>query len=268
MLYSIIIINYKTKQLSANCIRDLLALPNFQKREIIVIDNDSNDGSVESLQSEFGHKIKLISNQENLGFAGANNQGAAIAQGKYLLFLNSDTIIKEDIFSTCLNIFQQHPEIGIISPRLLNTDGNHQTAAYGRFPTLGRLIKQSTKKDPSLDAEKEYSPVDWVSGCALMIRKELFEKIKGWDDNFFLYYEDIDLCCRTKQSGFLTVIANQSKITHLGGQSLNYSLKKRWYYFRSQDYYFKKHYGLLSKKTLQIIRLPYQLLIILRSLKR
>jgi len=172
MLYSIIIINYRTQQLTTECIKHIFAL-DFKESEIIVVDNASNDGSTEALQKEFGDKIKLIINPKNLGFAGANNQGAALAKGEFLLFLNSDTIVKEDIFNTCLNIFQQNKNIGILSPRLLMPNGNYQPAAFGYFPTLWRLITQKTKNDPVLDENKEFSLVDWVSGCALIIRKVL-----------------------------------------------------------------------------------------------
>lgn len=267
MIYSIIIINYKTQQLTKKCVEYILDL-NISNKEIIVIDNASNDGSVEALEKEFGDKIKLIVNQKNLGFAGANNQGATIAQGEFLLFLNSDTIVKGDILSPCLNIFQQNKNVGIISPRLLLPDDNYQPASFGHFPTLWRLITQKTKIDPILDENKEYNLVDWVSGCALMMRKELFTQLKGWDDNFFLYYEDIDLCKRARKLNYLSAVANKIVITHLGGQSLKHSLSKRWHYFRSQDYYFKKHQGVITLLILKLVRLPYKILIIIKSIKR
>jgi len=268
MSYSIIIINYKTCELIAACIKNLLDLPEATETEIIVIDNASNDGSVEFLQEKFGDRIKLIVNKSNLGFASANNQGAASAHGEFLLFLNSDTIIKEDIFSACSNIFQQNKNIGIISPRLLMSDNKYQPASFGNFPTLWRLITQKTKIDPVLDENKEYNLVDWVSGCALMIRKELFTQLKGWDDNFFLYYEDIDLCKRARKFDYLSAVANKITITHLGGQSLKHSLSKRWHYFRSQNYYFKKHYGSIAVLILKLVRLPYKLLILIKNHKR
>ena len=267
MLYSIIIINYRTRQLTTDCIKHIFAL-NFKESEIIVIDNASNDGSAEFLREKFGDKIKLIANQKNLGFAGGNNQGAAIAKGEFLLFLNSDTVVEKNIFQDCLEIFEQDNSVGIVSPRLLTASGENQKSAFGRFPDIFRLITQKTKIDPILDENKKYNTVDWVSGCALIIRRDLFERVKGWDDNFFLYYEDVDLCRRISNLGYLSAVANKTAISHLGGQSLKQSLGKRWQYFRSQDYYFRKHYGHIAVLILKLVRLPYKLIIIIKSVKK
>ncbi|MDD3285403.1 MAG: glycosyltransferase family 2 protein [Patescibacteria group bacterium] len=268
MIYSIIIINYKTKELTAECIQSLFKQIKTIKFEIIVIDNASGDGSVKFLQEKFGDTIKLITNENNLGFAGANNQGAALAKGDIFLFLNSDTIIEKNFFHDYSDILKQNKQIGIISPRLLTASGENQKSAFGRFPNIFRLITQKTKIDPILDENKKYNIVDWVSGCALIIRRDLFEQIKGWDEKFFLYYEDVDLCKRVKNCGYLSAVANKTTIIHLGGQSLAQSLKKHRHYFRSQDYYFRKHYGFITSLILKLARLPYELIIIIKSVKK
>lgn len=262
MLFSVIIINYKTQKLTGDCLDGLFALgkkngfwPN--DLEVIVIDNNSADGSAEGLQAKYGGKIKLIANQKNLGFAGANNQGAAIAQGDFLFFLNSDTIISTDILSDCLELFRQDESLGIISPRLLLPDGSYQQAAFGNFPKLKKLIfkRQQKKLEPKPDSS--YLAVDWVSGCALMIKREAFAALKGWDENFFLYFEDVDLCRRAWQQQYRVAVCLSTSLVHLGGQSLAPSLAKRQVYYHSQDYYFRKHHGRTQVALLKILRLPY-----------
>ncbi len=255
MIYSIIVINYKTPQLTINCIRSLFALPNKEEFEIIVIDNASEDGSVEAIRAEFSSKIQIIGNKRNLGFAGANNQGAALSQGSFLLFLNSDTIAHNDFLSQCLNLFKQNEKIGVVSPRLKLEDSQAQKNAFGLFPTLLRLITQATKKEQIIPEGTKVLKTDWVSGCALIIRRELFEKIGGWDDHFFLYFEDIDICKRAKQEGYEVVVNLESEITHLGGKSINLNSERKKYYYRAQDYYFEKWDGIMTKYIIQVIRL-------------
>lgn len=260
MSFSIIIINYKTPELTADCLRSLFKLDNSLIKEIIVIDNNSEDNSVSQLTAEFGDKIKIIENKNNRGFARANNQGAAQASGDLLLFLNSDTIISEDIFSSCLKIFQTEEKIGIISPLLKTEDNITQEDSYGSFPTLSRLIfKNRFKKTLDKERIEEYFPVDWVSGCALMIRKDLFDRLGAWDENFFLYFEDVDLCYRAKKLAYEVVLNPRTNITHLGGKSLQLNKKRKRYYYQAQNYYFKKCHGFLTQILMRILRLPLKI---------
>jgi GT2 family glycosyltransferase len=254
MTFSAIIINYKTPELTIACLKSLFTLPRPEEREIIVIDNHSEDGSVEMLRGEFGDKIQIIVNKKNLGFAGANNQGAALATGDYLLFLNSDTIATEDFLSECLSLFKQNEKIGIISPRLKLENNEYQKNAFGRFPTFWRLITQVTKKEQKIPTEAEILKTDWVSGCALMIRRELFKKVGGWDDHFFLYFEDVDICKRVKEERYETVVNLKTNITHLGGKSLSLNSERKKYYYEAQDYYFGKWYGLITKVIIKVLR--------------
>lgn len=250
---SIIIINYKTPKLTINCINSIFALNNNINKEIILIDNNSLDNSVNLIKKNFANKIKIIENNENLGFAKANNQGANISKGKYLLFLNSDTIIKKSFFKTCFNILE-YKNIGAVSPRLKNYDGSNQTKSFGFFPTPWNLLTQKTKLEPKINLNNKYQTFDWISGCSLMIKKETFKKIGGWDSNFFLYFEDVDLCYRLNKINKKSAIALQENIIHLGGSSLKINKEKKKIYYYSQDYYLKKHYNLIILHILKIIR--------------
>lgn len=252
MFFSIIIINYKTPQLTIQCINSILALPNPENKEIIVIDNASNDGSFHLLKKIFQNKIYIISNKINLGFSGANNQGAIVSRGDILLFLNSDTIIEEDIFNEINNLFKKNDKIGIISPLLLSINQKPQSFAFGFFPTIWKLIKRTNLKKINIQSHTETLTVDWVSGCAFAIRKSLLKELGGWDDNFFLYFEDIDLCKRAHEMGYKTLVALNIRIIHLGGKSLVENNTRKKYYYESQDYYFKKN-GKKYEKFLVII---------------
>lgn len=257
MKFSIIIINYQTPELTDQCLRSLEALPNQNEREIILIDNASPDNSVDYLESRWQNKITFIKNETNLGFAGANNQGARQAKGEYLLFLNSDTIINNDIFSRSEEIFNHHPNIAALSPRLKLETGQWQKSAFGKFPTIARLIRQSTKKDPAVAKDQELMTTDWISGCALIIRRADFIALNGWDENFFLYFEDVDLCRRLKKKKRQVAVDLKSSIIHLGGRSLDLKKNRRSFYFQSQDYYFAKHHGKLAKLIIQLLRFFY-----------
>ncbi len=257
MKFSIIIINYKTFELTKNCLESLFLLPGQENLEIIIIDNGSNDGSIEKLETEFASRVKIIKNKNNLGFAGANNQGAALASGEFLIFLNSDTIIKEDFLNVCADILNKNPKIGIISPRLKLPNGDNQKAAFGIFPTLINLLTQKTKNEQPIDEQANFLVSDWISGCALMISRELFQKISGWDDRFFLYYEDIDICKKASLQGYQAAVALKTSIIHFGGQSLKASPQKKKLYYKSQDYYFKKYYNPLICLLVKISRFIY-----------
>ncbi|HBA36727.1 TPA: hypothetical protein DCZ15_02510 [Candidatus Falkowbacteria bacterium] len=257
MKFSLIIINYKTPDLTADCLRGIFLWLSREEAEIILIDNASRDGSREKLQAEFGSQIKIIANEHNLGFAAANNQGAAVARGDYLLFLNSDTVIKENFWNTCARLLEDNKDIGLISPRLRLPSGEYQQAAFGKFPTLWRLLAQTTKKDQVISGGTDFYVSDWISGCALMIKKNVFQELDGWDDNFFLYYEDVDLCRRAYQKGYKSAVALNTNVIHLGGQSLTADPEKKKRYYASQDYYFQKHYSFLVGLIVKIARFFY-----------
>ena len=257
MLCSIIIINYNTKNLLRACLSSVLAY-NFNNAEIIVVDNNSQDESVEMLQSEFADKIKLIVNQTNFGFGAANNQAAKVAQSKYLFFLNSDTLMWEDILPRLFGFLETYQQVGIISPQLLLEDDTMQLYAYGKFPTISNSIFKRLNKIK--ETGEDYLPVDWVSGAALIIRRELFAKLSGFDEKFFMYFEDMDLCQRVKDAGYQVMVSKPDKLVHLGGKSLAQHAQRKRYYYQSQRYFYRKHYGRPREWLMRFLRLPYKTL--------
>ncbi len=143
---------------------------------------------------------------------------------------------------------------GIISPLLKTKSGACQPFTFGVFPTFLRLLSQNLKKKQNIPQEKNIIETDWVSGCALMIRKNLFKEIGGWDENYFLYYEDVDLCKRVKNKGHKIAVNLKTEITHLGGESFNEHKVQKKHYYTSQDYYFKKHHNFFVYLGIKITR--------------
>jgi len=260
MILSVIIVNHKTPELTSDCLASLSALPHPEDREIIVIDNASGDDSFELLQAQAPGRFKLLANQENLGFGGANNRGAKEASGRYLLFLNSDTIVRDDIFQEAARIFAENEKIGIISPRLEDEHGKNQADACGSFPTLASTVIKKLKKINEQSENNEMRSVDWVSGCALFIRQDLFSRLGGFDEDFFLYFEDVDLCRRVKNLGYEIIVTKKFCLTHLGGRSLKQSAARKRYYYRSQDIYFKKYRSKLEGLFPKLLRFPLALI--------
>ncbi|KKQ52588.1 hypothetical protein A2865_03650 [Candidatus Woesebacteria bacterium RIFCSPHIGHO2_01_FULL_39_17] len=244
---SIIILNYKTKKLTLDCINSVVKNSKGISLEIIVIDNASNDGSVEALRrsikrlsSQVGIMAKLIVNKENLGFAKANNQGMGIAGGNYILLLNSDTLVHDNVLGEMLEWMRKHPKVGAATCALRNKDGSLQGTG-GYFPTLLRVFSWMFFLDdiPILDKIiKPFHPmhgqspfykgtkyyltrkeIDWITGAFMLIRKKALKDVGAFDEDYFMYSEDTDLCYRIKNAGWEIWYLPDWGITHLGGAS-------------------------------------------------
>jgi len=222
---SIIIVNYKTKALLKQCLDSIF---NY---EIIVVDNDSRDGSAEMVEKEFP-KVELIKNKENLGFAKGNNQALRRAQSKYILFLNSDTIVPKETIPELLSYLEKHPKIGVVTPRLELRDGkidldSHRGfpqpwAAFCYFTGLEKLFPGSKTFGQYHQTWKELNTVHEIDSCCgafLLTRKKILEKIGGFDESYFFYGEDLDLCFRIKQKDWKIVYYPKVKAIHYKGAS-------------------------------------------------
>lgn len=196
------------KDLLHQCLNSIFSCIKNRTLEVIVVDNASTDGSVEMIRREFP-QVKLIVNNENLGFAKACNQGIRQSQGKYLLFLNPDTEVVNDIRGKIVNFMEVHTEVGVGGCHLYYPDGRAQTSFY-RFTTLKTLIgrafllysflpRNSLTAPLFFDYLRQNEPVERVCGGGMVVRKKALEQVGLFDDSFFLYYEDEDLCYRSKQ---------------------------------------------------------------------
>lgn len=280
---SVIILNYKTKKLTIDCINSLLAdqslsvsaangkthqqtskqLPvNQLSIEIIVVDNASDDDSVSTIQQTFGQTIKLIAAERNLGFGPGNNLGAAQASGTYLFFLNSDTLVKPAAVNELVKFLDRHQDYGLVGPKVLLPDAKTvQPASFGKMPTLNRLITRSyVLRKPKLDIRFLSTDVDWVTGAALMMPHDLFSAIGGFDSRYFMYFEDQDLALTVKKSGLKVAVVHEAEILHLGGKSIKRPQIRWQYYDQSQERFFLKHYGWFKTYLMVLLRLPWKLM--------
>lgn len=221
MNLSIIIVTWNTADTTLKCIQSIKNnLPNFNY-EIIVVDNASTDDTIAKLKKE--SKVIIIENKTNFGFGKANNIGAKIAKGKYLLFLNSDIEIIDNKLIDMYKYLIENSNIGIIAPKFLNSDLSPQGSVWPPQTLLNSI------KEFWLDKQKTYSkyipqgtePVEVfsVSGGAIMIKHSLFEKVGGWDTRYFMFFEDLELCRQIKKIGFTIYYYPDCKVIHRHGTS-------------------------------------------------
>lgn len=262
---SIIIPNYNTHKLVLDCIKSVKNYIKKIKYEIIIINNSSLDSEREILQSYLKENKQLkIINSENRGYGAANNLGIESARGKYLLLLNSDTLIVDSSIEKMLNFITKHEEIGGLTPLIYQKDKKTlQRHFFGQFQNLGLItLKRFRGRHPDLKHDFFYS--DTITFAAMMIKKLTFDKVGGFDENFFMYWEDDDLCLRLNKIGLKNAVYNKAKIIHLESQSSLNREKLRMYY-KSQSYYWQKHFGTFQRITMEIIRWPYRYMNLLIS---
>jgi GT2 family glycosyltransferase len=192
---------------------------------VIVVDNDSKDGSVESLTSQKAENknLRLILNKQNLGFAKANNQAIKIAKGEYIFLLNSDTVVKPGALEKLINFAQETSDAGVVGPKLLNRDGTLQASCF-RFPTIKNAIREYWLGKKGLF--DKYSPkgnmetaVDAIVGAAFLITPQGLKKAGMLDNRYFMYFEDIDYCRRIKKAGLKVYYYPEAEILHYHGES-------------------------------------------------
>jgi len=259
---SVIIVNWNVRDLLRRCLHSILAnLPACQL-EIIVVDNGSTDGSPEMVRTEFP-QVHLMANPDNRGFTAANNQGLAVARGRYVLLLNPDTEVVGDALETLVAFADAHPDVGVVGPQLLNPDGTVQSSRR-RFPTLATALLESTWLQPYaprrllaryyvLDRpDDEVQDVDWVTGAALMARREAVEQVGPLDEGFFMYSEELDWCRRFRAAGWRVVYLPTARVIHHEGKSSEQVLPARHIHFQtSKIRYFRKYHGPAAAEALR-----------------
>jgi N-acetylglucosaminyl-diphospho-decaprenol L-rhamnosyltransferase len=253
--------------------------------EIIVIDNASSDGSAAMVAAEFP-AVRLIANMENVGFTRGNNQGQAVARGRQVFFLNPDTEVVGDALATMVAYLDAHPEVGALGPQLRYGDGSLQSSRR-RFPTFATALFESTPLAwhwPANPWARRYrmedrvsgirdqgsgirgqgegtagslahtgQDVDWVVGAALMVRGEVLAQIGGFDEGYFMYSEELDLCRRIKEAGWRIVYLPTAQVIHHEGKSSEQVVAARHIRFQtSKVRYFRKFHGPLQAETLRV----------------
>ena len=253
---SVVIVNYNVKDYLLQCLRSLNASVGEITTEIIVVDNDSHDGSVDELQHVFP-AVRWIALDENIGFGRANNVGLEHASGRYVLYLNPDTIIGADTLSVMCRYLDEHPKTGIAGCKVLNPDGSFQVACRRGLPTpwvsfcklfgLQRLFPSSKLfagyNLTYLPVDATYA-VDALIGAFMIGRTELIRSLGGFDPAFFMYGEDIDLCYRVQQAGYTVTYVHTTSIVHYKGESTKRSsINEVRVFYDAMEIFAKKHFG-------------------------
>ncbi|MFH0819214.1 MAG: glycosyltransferase family 2 protein [Patescibacteria group bacterium] len=226
MKLSIIILNYNTQNLLRLCLQNLIALKLDFPYEIIVVDNASVDDSVDMMKEKFP-QIKLIVSKINCGHARGNNLGIKQAQGEYILILNTDIIFKnsEDL-SNLLKFMDQQSKVAIVGPRLLNGDGSVQRSCYRSYSLFTPIWRRTplgklkfAKRDLNNHLMNDFNHnetivVEWILGACMLLRKKFIEKYGAFDEIFFLYFADYELCDRASANGYKVYYYHDTKIIH------------------------------------------------------
>jgi len=263
---SIIIISFNTRDLLRDCLNTLFREAGEINYEIFVIDNASKDGSATMVEQEFP-QVKLIQSEVNLGFAAANNLGFAQASGRYIVLLNSDAFLMPQALPNAIAYMDNDPQIGIGGARLIGREGAWQPSAR-MFPNLlndllalsGLANKYPTSRffgrmDRTWADHNQAAIVDWVPGAFSIIRRNVLDKIGYFDEQFFLYYEEVDLCRRTQVAGYTIWYWPDVVVIHLGGESSktlsnlkmsNSGKQITLWQMRSALLFYRKHHGAFS----------------------
>ena len=249
---SIIIVNWNTRDLLAQCLQSVYDTVRGLEFEVFVVDNASTDGSAAMVRERFP-QVQLIENGENVGFARANNQAIERSTGHYVLLLNSDTVVTPGAIEALVKFADLRPDAGAVGPQLLNGDGSFQ-ASYAQFPTLwtevlllwgiARVVYSRYFPSNPPEHSQETCECDWVGGACLLVRKEAIAEVGTLDEDYFLYVEEADWCYRLKQRGWKILYYPDARIVHYGGRSSDqWDVSRRIHLHRSKLLFFRKHRG-------------------------
>lgn len=228
---SIIIVNWNSTDYLRECLLSIYRETVKITFEVIVVDNCSRDDSCSTLVSSSFPQVLLHCSDRNIGFAGACNLGAGLSKGRMLLFLNPDTEIHDDVFARMIETAESREDVGAVGVRLLNSDGSLQMSSIQAYPTILNQLLDSEflrRKWPNsrlwgiaalFANSREPDQVDAISGACLLVTRAAWASVKGFDERYFMYVEDIDLCQRIAQAGFVLLYLNDCEVVHHGGKS-------------------------------------------------
>jgi len=276
---SVIVLNYNFANGIVDCIHSILSSKTSYKYEVLFVDNGSTDNSVRLVREEFPSQIRIIENGANLGFGKGNNQGIKQMRGEYCMLLNPDARVSTDTIEVMMGFLKNRPDVGIATCKVLKQDGTPDLAARRNFPSLrgaifrasglSRVFLKSTFFNEyniagrSVDESQE---IDQCNGAFLMISPACLAQVKGFDEDFFMYFEDSDLCMRAKMAGFKIWYHPETIVTHIKSPiaSRNYRQATVWFH-DSMWLFVRKHYKFGKIKKLLVylgIRIRMYLLIV------
>jgi N-acetylglucosaminyl-diphospho-decaprenol L-rhamnosyltransferase len=259
----VVIVNYKTPSLVCDAIASLQQQLAFARDHIVVVDNDSSDGSLEKIQAyitfnSWDGSVTVIDSGHNGGFSAGNNVGLKFKSADYYLLLNSDAYVRDGAIGKLLDAANNNSCLGVVGPRLEWTDGSQQTSCFYNASPINsflhasqtgiftRLFSYFKAYDVAMPLRKHGSDSpDWLSFACVLLNGDMVNKIGLMDDGFFMYYEDIDYCRRAKMAGWELEFVSAARVVHLNLGDSNHAVVRRFplYYFQSRARYFLKYYG-------------------------
>lgn len=263
MRLSVVVVNWNTGELIRRCVESVYADLSAGEAEVFIVDSASTDGSTQAVQEQFPQATYIYS-PKNIGFGPANNLALRQATGDYLLLLNPDTLVHPGAIAGLLRFMQQHPDAGAAASRLLNPDGSLQHSCSPE-PTLWgeflRLFRLGGVRSDGYYAMETWDaamprPVDVILGACMLVRKAVLDQVGLFDEQFFMYNEETDLCRRIRQAGWKIYWAPQAQVTHYGGQSTRQMAAEMFVQlYRAKISYFRKYHGPLTVALYKLILL-------------
>lgn len=242
---SVIIVNYNARYFLKHCIESVLESDMIDQVEIIVVDNKSTDESSEMLRVEYP-QVSCIQNKENIGFSRANNIGVGIAKGKYVLILNPDTLLKSNTLSKFYSFAESQSRFGAAGAQFMDGSGNYLQESKRNYPNLKvagtKLLGYSKFYYSNHIEQEQVAQVDILTGAFMFIRKSVYEEVNGFDEDFFMYGEDIDLSYRILKAGYKNFYLGNNRVIHFKGES---TLKDQFYlknFYGALSIFYKKHF--------------------------
>ncbi len=275
-MVSVVIVSYNTRDILRNCLQALFEHSKGIDMEVFVVDNNSQDGSADMVKNEYP-TVLLMANNQNLGFAAANNQAFPLAKGNYIVLLNPDAYIRPLSIQNSIAFMDKTPDCGLCGGKIISPAGQLEPSAR-RFPSaLSKLLALSglRGKFPQSAILNYYEfgtfahdrpqEVDWVPGTFTIVRKKMLDEIGAFDERFYIYYEETDLCMRAKMAGWTIYFIPDAEVTHIGGASsktrkdksienksaqvLIFRMRSEWLYYRKN----KGVTGLLSSAGIELL---------------
>jgi GT2 family glycosyltransferase len=258
---SIIIVSYNSGPFLEKCLNAIFREEHGFSVKVILVDNHSRDGSIERIETEFP-ELTCVRNNQNLGFAKACNQGLELANGEYVLFLNPDAFIKSDTLARCVTFMDVNTDVGMMGCRLLNMDGTFQPSCSD-FPYIHKLFLDHLLRNRIFPhalrhrlllkywTHDQIREVDWILGAFMLSRLGLLKELRGFDEDFFLYGEDMELCYRIKQNRWKIAFFPDAMVMHMGNPV--WDSKRVLRVHKAILMFYKKHFSLPKKAFLQLI---------------
>lgn len=265
MKVSAVFVSYNTKVLTVEAIsRVLRDFETLDSSEIILVDNDSQDGTVAAVQSAFPD-VQIIQNHENVGFGKANNQAFALCQGEYVLLVNTDAFVDSGCTQVLIDFIDTHSDVAVVAPRIVNKDGSLQSSVHP-FPTPLRCWIENLWLNPMFKnvfslrdwrtwTHDDTLEVPWVIGACMLVRKSVIESTGGFDEHFFMYSEETDWQFRIRKAGWKIWFVHGAEVTHLGGGSGGTEIlnsRPRIAFFESLNYFERKNFGLFGAFSVNV----------------